>query len=322
MSNAHFGDLLAEAVGRKNSILVVGLDPQLRFMPHHLIRAAYQHFGPSNKAVGEIFFAFNREIIDRVAPYAVAVKPQFGFYLPYGSDGIWALEQTNRYAKDKGLIVITDAKPGDGSDTADAYADGHIGAVPFFDGADGLGLTQRPGPLRVDAVTVNPYPGDACVTRFVRAVKEFGTGIFVVDKTSFKPNSRVEQLVTESGLKVWQQVAGMVDEWGVDTEGDLGYRSVGVVLGATYPEDAPWMRQRLPNSWFLVPGYGGQGGTAQQAVVAANADGLGCVVNSSRGIINAYLSDKYRCQPDQFAMAAKLAAEDARNELNEALNKR
>jgi orotidine-5'-phosphate decarboxylase len=171
-------------------------------------------------------------------------------------------------------------------------------------------------------VTVSPPIGDDCVTRFVQRVKNHGTGIFVVDKTSFKPNSRVEQLETKSGLKVWQEIAGMVDEWGADTTGESGYRSVGVVLGATYPEDAPWMRNRLPNSWFLVPGYGGQGGTAEQAVAAVNPDGLGCIVNSSRGITYAYRSERYRCASEDYATAAAHAARDARDELMKAISAR
>jgi orotidine-5'-phosphate decarboxylase len=315
----HFGDRLCEAVSRMDSILCVGLDPQLRFMPHHLVRDAVRHHGRTFDALETIFYRFNREIIQAVAPYAPVVKPQFGFYAAYGSAGIRALERTIDYANQMGLIVTTDAKPGDGSDTADAYAEGHIGEVPFFDGPDGTGIKKVRSLLRVDAVTVNGYIGDDCVTRFVREVNTYGTGIFVVCKTSFKPNSRVEQLKTEDGTRVWQQVAGLVDEWGEGTEGELGYRSVGVVLGATYPEDAPWMRKRLPKSWFLVPGYGGQGGTAADAVRGANPDGLGCLVNSSRGITYAYLSEKYRSPPEQFAEAARRAAKDARDELNHAL---
>jgi orotidine-5'-phosphate decarboxylase len=237
----------------------------------------------------------------------------------YGHWGVWAFEQTVAYAHKKGLIVIEDAKRGDGGDTADAYAAGHIGKVDFW--GDGDDLVKQFSPIRVDCMTVQPGIGEDCVGRFVKAVKAYGTGIFVVTKSSFRPNSEVEQLVTKSGQKVWQEIAHMVDKWGQDTEGTHGYRNVGVVMGATFPGDAPEMRKILPNAWFLIPGYGGQGGTADEAVVGINEDGLGGGVNSSRGITYAYLKGDFATSHEDFASAAENAARSSRDELNEALKR-
>jgi orotidine-5'-phosphate decarboxylase len=323
MPEVTFSDKLAMAIRQKQSILCVGLDPQLDYMPESLIREWQFGDHKTFEYIAGLFLDFNRQIIDAVAPCAVAVKPQIAFYEQYGSAGLATLESTLDYAREKGLIDITDAKRGDGGDTANAYADGHIGEVLAWEGgrSDEINLVRKPSPIRTDAVTIHVQIGDDCVMRFVERVKQYGTGIFVVDKTSFKPNSRVEQIATTSGLKVWQEIALMTKTWGEGTEAACGYRNVGVVMGATYPADALWMRDTLPNSWFLVPGYGGQGGTADQAVTGVNHDGLGCVVNSSRGITYAYQKGQFQTDPAKFAEAAGKAAEFSRNELNEALKR-
>ncbi len=317
-----FVDKSEKAIRAKKSILIVGLDPQFGLMPPPLKADVEAEYGHGFEAVGRLFYRFNKDIIRAVADYAYAVKPQMAFYEKYGHWGVWAFEETVYYAKSQGLVVIEDGKRGDGGDTADAYADGHIGTVDFWDDPDQMGaLTRVTSPIRVDCLTVQPYLADDCVTRFVRAVKEHGTGIFVVTKSSFRPNSRVEQLMTVQGLKVWQVVAHLVKEWGEGTEGRNGYRNVGVVMGATYPTDAPFMREILPNSWFLIPGYGGQGGTADEAVVGVNTDGLGGGVNSSRAINYAYRKGSFACEPRRYAWAAEEAARASRDELNEALKR-
>lgn len=309
-----FTDRLIEKIRAKRSILNVGLDPQLRFMPPHLIDWALAHYDRTFEGMGQLFFRFNQEIIDVIRPFAVSVKPQIAFYEAYGYWGIWALEKTIQHAQSQGLLVITDAKRGDGGDTAKAYADGHLGKVPFFDGA-------IESPLRADALTVHAWIGRSCIDPFVAAVKEHGTGVFVVDKTSFAPNSEVEQTITQSGLPNWQVLARMVEEWGRGTEGKYGYRDLGVVMGATYPEDAQVMRAILPVAWFLIPGYGEQGGGSDGAVVGINKDGLGGIVNSSRAIIAAYLKGQFQTVSVDFARAAAKAAQAARDDLNAALKR-
>jgi orotidine-5'-phosphate decarboxylase len=319
----HFGDALVTEVRAKKSILVVGLDPQFEYMPPSLAEEMQRAFGSTTEAICRMFHAFNTEIIDAVAGVAVAVKPQIAFYERYGVWGMWAYEQTIKYAEKHGLLVIGDTKRCDGGDTAGAYANGHIGEVPFW-GETPNPREPRYGPstIRVHATTVVPYIGDNCLSRFVKLVREHGSGIFIVDKTSFVPNSSVEELDTVGGVKVWQSVASMIKHWGVGTEGALGYRSVGAVLGATKPDDAEWLRGELPDSWFLVPGYGAQGAGPKDAVLSANPDGLGCIVNSSRGITYPYMDFKnkrYVSNPNDYKTAAFRAAESARETLNNAL---
>lgn len=289
MSGCNFADASCDAVRTKKSVLCCGLDPQLRFMPPHLIREAISRYGRSLPAIEWLFTEFNRLVIDAVHDLVSWVKPQLAFYEIYGSHGMRAYEQTVAYARGSGLLVIADGKRNDGGDTADAYADGHIGQVPFFATAENLGqLTRYTSPIRASALTVTPNIGEDCVGRFIKRVKEYGTGIFAVTKTSFKPNSVVEQIQTESGIHVWEIIAQLVNLWGEGTEGAYGLRTVGVVMGATYPTDAALMRKILPHSWFLIPGYGAQGGGADGAVVGIREDGFGGVVNSSRGLIYPY----------------------------------
>jgi orotidine-5'-phosphate decarboxylase len=321
LSIPNFADRLCEAVKAKKSVLCAGLDPQLRYIPPYLIRQAVEYFanGRTFKAVGHVFFDFNRQIIDAIHDIVPCVKPQVAFYEAYGSSGVWAFEQTVAYAKKMGLLVIADAKRGDGGDTADAYADGYLGQVPFFlEGSPYQeALNRSASPMRVDCMTVHGYIGEDCVGRFIARVKENGTGIFVVDKTSFKPNSAVEQLVTTSGKPVWQELAKMVNTWGEGTEGAYGLRNVGVVMGATYPEDAPRMCEIVPHSIFLIPGFGGQGATADDAVVGIKSDGFGGIVNNSRNLTYAWQNKKgkYMCEPKKFADAARLQAIDDTNAL-------
>ncbi len=309
-----FVDRLQAGMLAKKSVLCVGLDPQLRFMPPHLIAEMRAVYGNTEEAIGELYYAFNREITDAVEPYVAVVKPQAAFY--NRSHYCWhALEKSQAYAGYRNLQRIKDAKCKDGSDTAEAYAQAHIGEVPFFND------TMVVAPIRGDAVTIDGYIGEDCVGRFATEVKKYGTCAFVVDKTSFKPNSVIEQLVTDNGLTVWERLAHYVAEWSKGTEGKNGYSNLGVVMGATYPEDAPKMRAILPKAIMLVPGYGKQGGGADGAVVPFNNDGFGAVVNSSRGILMAWKEGPFACDPKDFAQAAAKAAKAARDDLNEALKR-
>lgn len=315
-----FVDKLIEAIRAKKSILCVGLDPQIRYIPEYILDEG------KDKAEGSLFegvaraiVKFNKEIIKAVAPFATIVKPQMAFYEAYGHWGVWAFEKTVKFAKGQGLLVLEDAKRGDGGDTAEAYAKGHLGKVTLWS----VGQTCHIRGYGVDAMTINPWIGTSCLSPFLEVAQEFGKGIFVVDKTSFKPNSEIEQLVTTSGRKVWEETAKLVREkWSRYSEGKTGYSNVGVVMGATYPEDAVTMREILPASFFLVPGYGAQGGGGAEGVIRGiRDDGLGVIVNSSRGINYAYLRDRFPNEPEDFAESAGKAAEFARNDLNAALKR-
>ncbi len=292
-----FTDKLIDRIKEKNSILCVGLDPQVRYLP--------QQFSEMN--IEDAFFEFNREIIDAVKEFVPAVKPQMAFYERYGSAGIRAFEKTVEYAKKKGLIVIEDAKRGDGSDTAIAYAEGHIGKNAF---------------LEIDAVTIQPGLGLTCLDPFINVVKETGNGIFVVTKSSFNPSSFVENLQVEGKGKVWEEISKVVNELGQEVKGEYGYSNVGVVMGSTYPEDADRMRKLIPKAFFLVPGYGAQGGGADEAVRGIDEKGLGVIINSSRGIIYAYRKGDYKCTDQDFAQAAGQAAKFARDDLNFSLQRK
>ena len=314
-----FVDKLIEEIQEKQSILCVGLDPQVRYIPRHILQRGYDEakekegFEPTARA----FVIYFREIINATAPFAVVAKPQRAFY-EYNHWIEWAFEEIVKICKQNNLLVIEDAKRCDGGDTSKAYADGHLGEVDIWDPIKSE-IVKRPA-LDLDAMTVVPQIGTSCLAPFIDVVKHYGKGIFVVDKTSFRPNSEVEQLVTTSGLKIWEEIAYLVKKWSKGCEGESGLNNVGVVMGATYPEDAPRMREILPDCFFLVPGYGAQGGGAEGAVRGARKDGLGIIVNSSRGIDYAYLR-KFKCDPEDFAKAARKAAEFSRNDLNEALKK-
>lgn len=311
-----FVDQLQAAMQRKNSVLCVGLDPQMSFMPQHLIDLAVRAHGETEEAIGSLYYHFNRAIIDAVEPYVCALKPQSAFF--ERSSHTWhALEKLLQYAKSKGILVIKDGKRFDGGDSADAYAQAHIGKVPFFKDQ----LVESP--MRTEALTIGGYIGEDCVTRFVDEMKKHGTGAFVVTKTSFKPNSAIEQLVTPGGLTVWEELAHRVKEWGQGTEGENGYSNLGVVMGATYPDDAAKMRAILPKAVMLVPGYGAQGGGADAAVVTFNSDRFGAVINSSRGIIAAWQKGDFKENDcEGFAIAAGRAAKFARDDLNAALDRK
>jgi orotidine-5'-phosphate decarboxylase len=324
MSNipaGNFADRLCLATKAKESHLCVGLDPQLGFMPTHLIEEVVARNGQTLAAMGELFFSFNVAIIDAVADIAVAVKPQLAFYEAYGSEGIRAFERTVQYAQSQGLLVVADAKRGDGGPTAEAYASSYLGEVPFFGGTE---LSQLVSPMRVDCMTVHGWIGEAGLTSFIEKAKQFGSGVFVVCKTSFKPNSLIEQLICKSGvntnleLRVWEHLAIMVRELGEGTEGASGYRNVGVVMGATKPEDAPRMREILPKRIFLIPGLGKQGGAADDAVVGINEDGFGGLVNDSRRILMAWKEGPYKCDSTNFATATRKQAIEARDALLDA----
>lgn len=315
-----FVDRLVEKMQRKESVLCLGLDPQVKYIPKHILEAGYAESKTTVEGIARSIVIFNQTIIEAVEPYAAIAKPQTAFYEKYGCWGLWALEETIVVCKEMGLEVLEDAKRCDGGDTAEAYATGHLGDIEVWD-PDG-GIVKDSSVLDFDAMTVVPYIGESCLNPFLEAVKRYQKGIFVVTKTSFKPNSVAEQLQTTSGLKVWEEVALLVKKWsdGPEYRGEYG-SNVGVVMGATYPEDAPRMREILPDCFFLVPGYGAQGGGADGAITGIRDDGLGVIVNSSRDIDYAYMKDQFKCDPKDFAEAASKAAKFARDDLNAALKR-
>ena len=305
MGSGSFVDALVDEISEKKSILCVGLDPQPQWIPKHLFEEFEENENPKEK-IAHAIVEFNQAIIEAVKDFAVAVKLQIAFYEIYGAPGIWAFEETIKFAKKQRLLVIDDSKRCDGGDTAKFYAQGHLGKEGF----------------NVDAMTVVPWTGWAGLEPFIKIVKEEGKGLFVVVKTSFRPNSAIEQIPTAKGTRMWEEVALLITEWTRGCEGRKSkLNNVGVVVGATYEQDAVKMRQIYPNGFFLVPGYGAQGGGAEGAVAGVREDGSGVVVTSSRDINYAYLR-KFKDKPENFAEAARKAAEFSRNDLNQALKKK
>lgn len=315
-SQETFTDRLMSAIERKRSHVVVGLDPRFESIPSHLQHKITQKFGFTVQAMSEIIFEFNRQIIDAVHEHAVAVKPQIAFYEKFGHLGIKAFEQTISYAKQKGLIVIADVKRNDIGSTVEAYSDGYLGRAEFWNNE------QRPV-FDADSITVNAYLGWDGVQPFITDMRKYVKGIFVLVKTSNESSVELQDLETGKG-KIYVIVARLVDKWGEGTEGQKGYKSVGAVVGATYPEEAALLRQVMPRSYFLVPGYGAQGATAKDITSCFNLDGYGAIVNSARDIIFAYQKAPWKDQftEEEFAEAAKAATIRMKEEINTALGER
>jgi orotidine-5'-phosphate decarboxylase len=290
----HFADRLVEAVRRKNSRVVVGLDPRLDSLPDELRQGTAKDIEKAGKAILD----FNGELIELVKEHAVAVKPQVAFYEQLGPFGMVAYFATLKHARDNGLLVIGDVKRGDVPETAKAYAEAHTVAFPS------------------DAVTLNPYFGTDGMTPFLEAAKRHRTGAFVLVKTSNPRSGEIQDLPVE-GKPLYLHIAAKVAEWGRDLMGESGYSSIGAVVGATHPAQAAEIRAALPNAFFLVPGYGAQGGKAEDLKACFNPDGLGAVVNSSRGIISAWERDAYKGLP--WRQAVRKALSDMRDDINRTL---
>lgn len=306
MSNKCFSDRLADSIQRRKSILCVGLDFQLDFMPPHLVQ---KWQGPTLGSMQNLLEDFGRSVIGVVADVAACVKINAGFCLEYGHWGVAALEAILRTARFFELPAIVDLKANDGGDSATAYARAFLGEVPWFGGK------TVESPVRADALTVSPYIGTPGLQPYVQTCKDNGTGIFVLDKTSFTGGSEVQDAVDqESGAKIWEKVACLIDRVGDGAVGACGLSNIGAVVGATFPHEAVMARQLMPKAWFLVPGYGKQGGAAKAAVVGVMENGLGAVVNSSRGVIYCYMDKggKLKCEKSEqcFDLIQKQAIDD------------
>ncbi len=289
---------LISEIKKKNAPVVVGLDPTLKFIPESLLREAYKEKGKTLSAIGDAIFAYNKGIVDAVYDLIPAVKPQIAMYEQFGIPGLIAFQKTVSYCKEKGLIVIGDIKRGDIGSTSEAYAIGHIGSVEI----DGNTVF----PFDEDIVTVNPYLGSDGVKPFIDVCNKNDRGIFVLVKTSNPSSGEFQDRVID-GRPLYEIVGEKVNEWGLDSmDGD--YSNVGAVVGATYPEMGKILRDIMPKAYILVPGYGAQGGKGKDLTHFFNKDGLGAIVNSSRGIIAAYKQEKYASYGEEGYMDASRAA--------------
>lgn len=301
---------LIEKIQKTKAPICVGLDPMLSYVPEHIQAAAFEQYGETLEGAAEAIWQFNKEIVDHTFDLIPAVKPQIAMYEQFGIEGLKVYKRTVDYCKEKGLVVIGDAKRGDIGSTSAAYATGHIGSVQ-------VGSKTYSG-FDTDFLTVNPYLGTDGVKPFVDVCNSHDRGLFVLVKTS-NPSSGEFQDRLIDGRPLYEWVAEKVVEWGnASMDGD--YSNVGAVVGATYPEMSRILRNLMPHTYFLVPGYGAQGGTAEDLKHCFNKDGLGAVVNSSRGIIAAYKQEKYKkFGVENFAEASRQAVMDMVADINSVL---
>ena len=304
---------LVANIKKTNAPIVVGLDPMLNYIPEHVQKKAFAEFGETLEGAAEAIWQFNKEIVDKTYDLIPAVKPQIAMYEQFGIPGLVAFKKTVDYCKEKGLVVIGDIKRGDIGSTSAAYAVGHVGRVQVG--------SKSYVPFDEDFVTVNPYLGSDGVDPFVKVCKEENKGIFVLVKTS-NPSSGEFQDRLVDGKPLYEIVGEKVVEWGASHMGDQ-YSNIGAVVGATYPEMGIKLRELMPNTYFLVPGYGAQGGKGSDLAHYFNKDGLGAIVNSSRGIIAAYKQPQYeKFGSEGFADASRQAVIDMREDLKNAIVQR
>jgi orotidine-5'-phosphate decarboxylase len=300
---------LVEKIEKMEAPIVVGLDPMLDFVPQHILKKAYSEKGENIEGVAEAIWQYNKGIIDATYDLIPAVKPQIAMYEQFGIEGLKVFKQTVDYCKEKGLVVIGDIKRGDIGSTSAAYAVGHLGKLT-------IGNKQFRG-FDEDFATLNPYMGSDGVKPFIDVCKQEGKGLFILVKTS-NPSSGEFQDQLVDGKPLYELVGKKVAEWG-ELHMGTSYSYVGAVVGATYPEIGKILRAIMPKTYILVPGYGAQGGKAEDLVHYFNKDGLGAIVNSSRGIIAAYKQKGYeKFGPEAYADASRQAVIDMREDLRQA----
>ncbi len=303
---------LADAIRKLDAPIVVGLDPTLQNIPKKIIDRAVSEKGESLEAAADAIIEYNKGIVDAIADLVPAVKPQIAMYEQFGIPGLVAFTETVKYCKEKGLIVIGDVKRGDIGSTSAAYAAAHLGSVkvggkkiPVFD---------------EDFCTVNPYLGSDGIRPFIDACNEYDRGIFILVKTSNPSSGEFQdRVLLDEDSTLYETVGLKVNEWSALSM-DGAYSNIGAVVGATYPKMGEILRRIMPKSFILVPGYGAQGGTGKDLKPFFNKDGLGAIVNSSRGIIAAYKKEQYsRFGEDGYADAARAAVLDMKEDIRTAV---
>ncbi len=301
---------LVEKIQKTNAPIVVGLDPMLNYVPAHIQKKAFAEYGETLEGAAEAIWQFNKQIVDATYDLIPAVKPQVAMYEQFGLEGMKAFKKTVDYCHEKGLVVIGDVKRGDIGSTSEAYAVGHLGKVK-------VGSNSFCG-FDEDFATVNPYLGSDGIKPFIKVCKEENKGLFILVKTS-NPSSGEFQDRLIDGRPLYEWVGEQVDAWGKEHMGD-SYSYIGAVVGATYPEQGKILRKVMPKTFILVPGYGAQGGKGKDLVHFFNEDGLGAIINSSRGIIAAYKQEAYaKFGAENFADASRQAVLDMIADIDGAL---
>ena len=306
---------LTEKIKKLEAPIVVGLDPTMKFVPDHIKKQAFDEYGETLKGAAEAIWLFNKGIVDAVYDLVPAVKPQIAMYEQFGVEGMHAFQKTVSYCKEKGLVVIGDIKRGDIGSTSDAYAVGHLGQVQVGD--------NMCRSFDEDFATVNPYLGSDGVKPFMEVCRKEKKGLFILVKTSNPSSGEFQdRLVLPEGCTdasmarpLYEIVGEKVAEWAADHMGET-YSYIGAVVGATYPEMGKILRRIMPKSYILVPGYGAQGGKGKDLKHFFNEDGLGAIINSSRGIIAAYQQEAYaKYGAENYADASRAAVLDMKEDI-------
>jgi orotidine-5'-phosphate decarboxylase len=295
---------LIEKIAQLNNPTVAGLDPSLVFIPEHIKKAAFDLYGETLEGAAAAILDFTKGLIDALYDIVPAIKPQCAYYEMYGWQGVRALHDTISYAKQKGMFVITDGKRNDIGTTMEAYSAAHLGKIK-------VGSTELE-PFGADALTVNGYFGSDGINPLLKECEAYDKGIFVLVKTSNHSSGELQDQEI-NGQSIYQLMGMMCGEWGKKTQNKYGYSAVGAVVGATFPEQLKQLRRMLPSTFFLVPGYGAQGGVAKDVALAFDENGLGAIINSSRAIMYAY--KKEGCAEQNYAAAARREAERMRDEI-------
>ena len=298
-------DKLIEQIKEKDNKTVIGLDPRYEMIPE-CIKSKY----PKNLiGVSEAIIEFNTKLIDATYDIIPAVKPQIAFYEMYGLEGIRAFKETCEYAKEKGMLVIADIKRGDIGTTAKAYSNAFLGKTKIEEKEIGI--------YDVDFVTLNPYMGIDSIKPFIEDCEKYNKGVFILIKTSNPSSKEIQDLKLETGEELYTKVAQLVEKWGENLRGKYGYSSISAVVGATYPKELQNLRKIAPHTFFLIPGYGAQGGKAKDIALGFDKNGIGGIVNSSRGLIYAYKSDLWKTKytEEEFAEATRAEAIRMKEEL-------
>lgn len=291
-------DRLIKGIVEKQNPTVAGLDPKLAYIPEYIKSEAFAQYGKTLEGAAEALWQYNKGLIDALCDVVPAVKPQAAYYEMYGWQGVRTLEKTIKYAKEQGLFVITDAKRNDIGTTMEAYAAAHLGITEI----DGEELEA----FGADALTVNGYLGSDGINPVIKVALGRDKGMFVLVKTSNPSSGELQNIELEGGETIYLHMGKLCEEWGEELMGEYGYSGVGAVVGATYPQQLTELRAELPHTFFLVPGYGAQGGTADDIAGAFDKNGLGAIVNSSRGIMCAW--QKEGCGEHDYAAAARREA--------------
>ena len=302
-------DRLIDKIKQTNNPTVMGLDPRFDMLP----KCVTDKYDKTLEGVSKAILEYNKALIDETCDIIPAVKPQIAFYETFGIPGLEAFKETCKYAKEKGMIVIADIKRGDIGSTAQGYSNAFLGKTKIGDHEESI--------FDVDFVTVNPYMGTDCVKPFIEDCKKYDKGIFILVKTSNPSSGELQDLKLENGKEVYMQVADLVEKWGEDLVGKYGYSSVSAVVGATYPEQLEQIRSKAPHTYFLIPGYGAQGGKAEDIALGFDKNGLGGIVNASRSLMCAYKSEIWKNQftEEEYAKATRAEALRMKEELQTAI---